>query len=190
MFPIFLFLVVFSFYCCLAYELQQLSDQQQRPEIAATKITPSVQPTVAFPVQLDNENIASQTNLIVAPAPAPTPDVMLQAEDREAIPIALSPIPVEAPLALEERTLLALEITVTETTEEPVIILNHAEEVALNDIAGLKIRSARKVASALGIKQKTNGKDKPLNWLQRELIQKLESHQEQLIQALLTTKQN
>jgi|GEM_PF-5784197 len=52
------------------------------------------------------------------------------------------------------------------------------------DIASLKVRSARKVAKALGIKQKTNGCSKSLNSLRQEILERLDLSPEEVINAL------
>lgn len=91
--------------------------------------------------------------------------------------MTLSPIHKEATIALKE------------IIEEPAPNNNYARKQVLEDIAALKIRSARKVASVLGIKQKANGADKSLNCLQQEIIQQLESKLGQVIQALELAKE-
>jgi len=76
------------------------------------------------------------------------------------------------------------EISIKEATTEPFIALAPSGKLVLNNIDTLKIRSARKVASALGIKQKANGTDKSLKCLQQEIRQQLESDYGQVVQAL------
>ena len=76
---------------------------------------------------------------------------------------------VEATVIRQEETDLALEILDKSPIVEPTTILNHAEELTLDDIAALKIRPARIVSSVLNIKQKANGIDKSLEQLRQEI---------------------
>lgn len=53
------------------------------------------------------------------------------------------------------------------------------EEILQNvDLETLPIRPARKIARALGIAQKVNGKDQPLSWLRAQIKAKLQQPQE------------
>lgn len=188
MFSLFLFAVVFSFYCWLAYESQQMSDQQQRLEFAVTRTAPPLQSTVAEPVLLVNKSEA----LEILSTVALTLNLTFETEAHTAVPVTelstqlFSTLALELNTALvpEMRTQVAPEILAKESIKEPCTTIAADKKLVLDSITALKIRNARKVASALDIKQKTNGKDKPLNWLQKELMQKLESHQEQLTRAL------
>lgn len=161
MFPIFLFLVVFSFYCWLASE-SQLMSSQQRTEFATTKTAPPVQPTVALRVLLESKS---------------------QALD---VGVASSPVAVarETVVVPETKVQAATKMRSLEQIVESYTIIAPDKRLALDDIAVLKIRSARKVASALGIRQKANGADKSLNCLQQEIRQQLESKPELVIRAL------
>ncbi len=62
------------------------------------------------------------------------------------------------------------------------------QKLALDDIAALKIRPARIVASALNIKQKANGIDKSLGQLRQEIKLCLQHEAELVVQALQLVK--
>jgi hypothetical protein len=183
MFAIFLFLVIFSFYCCLVYETQHLVSQQ-RSEVVTTKIVPSLQATSAFPVLLESKIQAKEMINIVEPMPRITSEPKAQV----AVPITLSSAQVEAPIARQEETDLALEITDTSSIIEPATIVNHAQKLALDDIITLKMRPARIVASALNIKQKANSTDKSLRQLQQDIKLCLQHKPDLVIQALQLVK--
>jgi hypothetical protein len=183
MFAIFLFLVIFSFYCCLAYEIQQ-TVCQQRSKLATKKIVPSLQPASALRVLLDSKSQAEERISVVAPMPRMTSEPKAQV----AVPITLSSAQVEAPIARQEETDLALEIIDTSSIIEPAIIVNHAQKLALDDIITLKMRPARIVASALNIKQKANGTDKSLEQLRQEIKLCLQHKPELVVQALQLVK--
>jgi hypothetical protein len=183
MFPIFLVLVIFSFYCYLAYETQQ-TVSQQRSEFATTKIVPSLEPPSAFSVLLKSKIQAKEIISVVAPMPRITSEPKAQV----AVPITLLSAQVEAPVAKQKETDLALEITDTSSIIEPTTILNYPQKVALDNIATLKIRPARIVASALNIKQKANGIDKSLEQLRQEIKLCLQHKPDLLIQALQLVK--
>ena len=52
-----------------------------------------------------------------------------------------------------------------------------AEALQVIDIDTLQLRPARKIAKALGIAQKVNGKDQPLSWLKAQIQAKLQQPQ-------------
>ena len=184
MFAIFLFLVIFSFYCCLAYEIQQTVCQQQRSKLATKKIVPSLQPASALRVLLDSKSQAEEIISVVAPIPHITSEPKAQV----AVPITLSSAQAEAPIARQEETDLALKITDASSIIEPATIVNQVEKIALDDIDTLKIRPARIVASALNIKQKANGIDKSLGQLRQEIKLCLQHNSDLVVQALQLVK--
>lgn len=57
-----------------------------------------------------------------------------------------------------------------QTQKEPL----KAEEQTEIDLSKLPLRQARKVAKALNIHQKVNGKDAPVKWLRLQILQKVE----------------
>lgn len=183
MFAIFLFLVIFSFYCWLAYETQHLVSKQ-RSELATTKIVPSLQPASALRVLLESKIQAKEIISVVAPMPRITSEPKAQV----AVPITLSSAQVEAPVARQEETDLALEIIDASPIIEPIARLNHVQKLALFDITALKIRPARIVASTLNIKQKANGTDKSLGQLQQDIKLCLQHKPELVVQALQLVK--
>lgn len=60
------------------------------------------------------------------------------------------------------------------TTPKPVAF-TASPKIESVDLDELKLRPARKIASRLGIKQKMNGRDQPLDWLRGQIIQKLQA---------------
>jgi hypothetical protein len=56
---------------------------------------------------------------------------------------------------------------------ELAIVPSLADSLQDIDLARLPLRRARKVVRALGIKQKVNGKDKPVKFLRAEIKQRL-----------------
>ncbi len=62
------------------------------------------------------------------------------------------------------------------------------ESLVLEQITLLKLREARIVSKQLEIAQKVNSKDKPLDWLQREIRQKLTSDRALVVEALQQLK--
>lgn len=63
--------------------------------------------------------------------------------------------------------------------EEPPAVPPSSEEIQISvDIEHLQLRPARKIARALGIAQKVNGKDQPLSWLRAQIKAKLQQPQE------------
>lgn len=80
------------------------------------------------------------------------------------------------------------EIPITEAVKEPFIALAPNDKLVLNEIASLKLRTARKVANKLGITQKLNGTDKSLDCLQQEISQQLHSDYGQVVLALELAK--
>lgn len=62
--------------------------------------------------------------------------------------------------------------TVTEVEQKPTVeeLLNGVE------IDKITLRKARKIASALGIKQKVNGRDQPKKWIVAQIAKKLKAN--------------
>lgn len=104
------------------------------------------------------------------------------------VPVTFSFAQSAVPIRRENETDLALEIIDTSPIIEPATILNHPQKLALDDIAALKIRPARIVASALNIKQKANGIDKSLGQLRQEIKLYLQHKPELVVQALKLVK--
>jgi len=52
------------------------------------------------------------------------------------------------------------------------------------DVDGLKVREARKIAKALGIKQKVNGKAQPLSFLKCQIKAKLTELDPEVLESL------
>lgn len=133
---------------------------------------------------LESKSQAKETISVVALMPR----ITLDSKAQTAVPVILSSAQVKAPVARQEETDLALEILDNSPIIEPATLLNHAQKLALDDIAALKIRSARIVASALNIKQKANGTDKLLEQLRQEIKVCLQHKPELVIQALQLVK--
>ncbi len=104
------------------------------------------------------------------------------------VPVTLLSAQVKAPVARQEEADLALEITDTSPITEPATIVDSLQKLALDDIATLKLRPARIVASALNIKQKANGTDKSLGQLQQDIKVCLQHKPELVVQALQLVK--
>lgn len=104
------------------------------------------------------------------------------------VPITLPSLQVEVPVTQQREKDLALEIIDTLPIIEPTTILDSPQKLALDDIAALKIRPARIVASALNIKQKANGIDKSLGQLQQDIKVCLQHNVDLVIQALQLVK--
>lgn len=165
MFAMFLFVIVFSFYSWLASELQLISCQQQAG-LAATKTALSVQPIVADRLLVESKSQALE--LRVAP----------------------SPVAQEIVVVAETKAQVATKMRSLKQTVEPCTTIAPDKKLVLDDITALKIRSARKIASTLGIRQKANGADKSLNCLQQEIRQQLESNYGQVVLALELVKKD
>ena len=83
--------------------------------------------------------------------------------------------PSQSPPQLEQKLLL-----LSPATTEP----NLSELLTSIDIDRLQIRPARKIAKALGIAQKVNGRDQPLSWLRLQIKAKLHQLQELPLDAI------
>lgn len=104
-----------------------------------------------------------------------------QVEVPQQLEVAQAPI---TPTALDFTTKPFLDECHTNTAPKTIIDESRFTE----QISTLKLREARIVAKLLGITQKVNGKDKPLDWLQREIRQKLTSDRAVVISALQQLK--
>ena len=70
-------------------------------------------------------------------------------------------------------------------TETPTPVEIPVVEIASElDIDNLKLRPARKLAAALKIKQKVNGKDQPLPWLRAQIKKALQDKPEMMSKAV------
>ena len=70
-------------------------------------------------------------------------------------------------------------------TETPTPVEIPVVEIASElDIENLKLRPARKLAAALKIKQKVNGKDQPLPWLRAQIKKALQDKPEMMSKAV------
>lgn len=104
--------------------------------------------------------------------------------------LSTPPVGVPEPVLISALALTNPEEQVGLSAEPATLTTKEVDpyNLALEDIAALKLRTARKVASALNVKQKVNGKDKSLDWLQREIRQRLINHQQDVITALEETR--
>lgn len=75
------------------------------------------------------------------------------------------------------------ETPVTPVVETPATVETPVVEQKL-DIENLKLRPARKLAAALKIKQKVNGKDQPLPWLRAQIKKALQDKPELVEKAV------
>ena len=106
--------------------------------------------------------------------------------------IATSPTPPQEPDQFNSRSVVALAPT---TAVLPITKITADTPKSLFDtIDKLQLRTARKIASKLGIKQKYNGKDAPLEELRREIRKSFEAQPQettlvisQVLQAVLKT---
>jgi hypothetical protein len=119
---------------------------------------------------------------------APMPHITSDSKVHRDVPVTLLSAQVKAPVARQEEADLALEITDTSPITEPATIVDSLQKLALDDIATLKLRPARIVASALNIKQKANGTDKSLGQLQQDIKVCLQHKPELVVQALQLVK--
>ena len=112
------------------------------------------------------------------------------------VPMSQQPIISEtsAPevIAPEVTDTVETELPIVPVEETPIPVLEQvpvteptlAELLSGIDIDNLKIRSARKLASMLKIKQKVNGKDQPLSWLRAQIKKSLQDNPQLVPKAI------
>lgn len=189
MFAIFLFIVVFSFYCYISNDMQEngvksasntKADQNQELEQAVVAPESFVSSPYQNKEKVSTEPISKLTDDNAGVSLAETlPDMA----DPWTLPVD-EDVAVVAPdnyNTQQQKSLLLLPPALEVVAEESA--LSHSTKSKLDEfltevnLEKLQLRPARKIASMLGIAQKVNGKDQPLSFLRSQIKSKLQQWQ-------------
>lgn len=134
-------------------------------------------------VQIEPEAIAPETiTPITEPlSPLGLPDPWMLPAEALAIPQRL------APAQSQMKPLLLLPQAKEISTQPPLQALTKPalDELLIGvDLETLKLRPARKIASALGLAQKVNRRDLPLEWLRAQIKKRLEQTPHETAQVI------
>lgn len=153
MFSIFLFLVVFSFFSWLQFDPQHSSCQHQSNESAVLVPKINIVEKSTPPISKAHTKPGARTLANLTAPPVTVADLPIL-ESLSEVPVLSSSI-----LLSQGKTSLEVEL----------------RELLMGiDIDNLQLRPARKIAKALNIAQKINGRDQTLGFLRNQIKVKLQ----------------